>query len=88
MDKIKTERSLGSAIRTLRKREGLTAVAVAKKSGRSRDILHRLESGRDISMSALLDILRATGYAIQLVPAGIPSLEEVRKMFADEVDDD
>lgn len=88
MDKIKTPQMLGTAFRTMRSEAGFTPTQIAARSGRSRDILYRLEAGKDISVSALLDLLRATGHAIQIVPAGIPTMEQMRAMFKEDADDD
>ncbi len=87
MDKLKTNQALGQAVKAMRSKHNLTATALAKDSGRSRDILHRLECGQDVSVSSLLDILRAAGYAIQLVPAGLPTMEEMQAYFAEELDE-
>ncbi len=86
MDKIKTLSALGEAVRQSRKDQGQSATAIASRAGRSRDILYRLEKGQDVSVSALLDILRAAGYAIQLTPAGLPTLEEMRQRFGEPED--
>jgi HTH-type transcriptional regulator/antitoxin HipB len=88
MDKIKTPQMLGTAFRTMRSEASFTPTQIAARSGRSRDILYRLEAGKDISVSALLDLLRATGHAIQIVPAGIPTMEQMRAMFKEDTDDD
>lgn len=88
MDKIKTNISLGAAFKRIRQEKNLRPTDLSIASGRSRDILYRLEAGKDVSVSALLDILRASGYAIQLVPAGMPTLEEVRAAFANDDEDD
>lgn len=88
MDKIKTPQMLGIAFRTMRSEASFTPTQIAARSGRSRDILYRLEAGKDISVSALLDLLRATGHAIQIVPAGIPTMEQMRAMFQEDTDDD
>ncbi|MEO7640518.1 MAG: helix-turn-helix transcriptional regulator [Ramlibacter sp.] len=87
MDKIKTLPQLGSAFRKMRIDAGLKPGKIAEHAGRSRDILHRLESGRDVSVSALLDLLRASGHAIQIVPAGLPTMEQMRTLFAEDSDD-
>jgi predicted transcriptional regulator len=87
MDKIKTPQMLGAAFHKMRSEGDLRASKIAQRAGRSRDILYRLESGKDISVSALLDLLRATGHAIQIVPAGLPTMEQMRAMFKEETDD-
>ena len=88
MDKIKTTQMLGAAFHRMRSEAGLRPSKIAERAGRSRDILYRLESGRDISVSALLDLLRATGHAIQIVPTGLPTMDQMRAMFQEEADDD
>jgi len=74
-------------LRQARKAAGLTATEVAQRSGRSRDILHRLERGEDITLSSLFDILRACGLSLQLVLARLPTLAEMRQRFAQDDDD-
>jgi hypothetical protein len=66
----------------------LKTVAIARDSGRSRDTLHRLEHGRDGSISALLDILRAQGCALQIVPSGFPTMEELSALMSDDDEND
>lgn len=88
MDKIKTTQMLGAAFHKMRSDASLRPSKIAERAGRSRDILYRLESGRDISVSALLDLLRATGHAIQIVPTGLPTMDQMRAMFQEEADDD
>ena len=88
MDKIKTTQMLGAAFHRMRSEAGLRPSKIAERAGRSRDILYRLESGKDISVSALLDLLRATGHAIQIVPTGLPTMDQMRAMFQEETDDD
>lgn len=87
-DKLKTIQDIGRAVKQLRTKHEIKSVEMAERSGRSRDILHRLENGRDVSVSSLLDILRAAGYAIEIVPAGLPTMEQMRQMFAEPEDDD
>ena len=88
MDKIRLPQDLGVALRQARKAVGLSATEVAKRSGRSRDVLHRLERGEDVTLSSLFDILRASGLSLQLVPAGLPTLAEMRQRFAQDDDDE
>lgn len=51
MDKINNPADLGREIRGLRMRLGIRSVQLAKDSGRSRDVLHRLERGERIGNS-------------------------------------
>ncbi|HKX40334.1 MAG TPA: helix-turn-helix domain-containing protein [Burkholderiaceae bacterium] len=81
---IRTLADLGARVAQARKATGTTATAVARQSKRSRDILHRLERGDDVSVSSLLDILSAMGYQIELTPTRLPTLDEARDRFSDD----
>lgn len=85
MDTIRLPTDLGLAIRAHRKQQRLSATAVANHSGRSRDILHRLERGDDVTVSALMDILRAMGASLVLQSAGMPTLDEMRRRFDEDL---
>jgi HTH-type transcriptional regulator / antitoxin HipB len=82
MQDIRSLADLGQAVRAARLAAGLTTVAVARNSGRSRDVLHRLENGQDVSLSSLLAILAAIGKCIELAPATRPTLSEMQRRFA------
>jgi HTH-type transcriptional regulator / antitoxin HipB len=88
MDNARTLLDIGTRVRDLRKTQKITTEQIALKSGRSRDVLNRLERGKDISLSSLLAILEAMGHAIAIVRVGEPTLEEMRKRFARDVDED
>ena len=83
---IRTLTDLGNAVRGTRRAQGLKATQVSAQSGRSRDLLHRLETGGDITTGALLDVLRSMGCTLRLEPLGLPTLEEVRQRFAEDDD--
>ncbi len=83
---IRTLSDLGSRVAQVRRVNGVTATAVSQRSKRSRDILHRLERGDDVSVSSLLDILQAMGYQLELTPARAPTLAEVRERFSEDED--
>jgi HTH-type transcriptional regulator / antitoxin HipB len=85
MDKINNPGELGRELRTLRKRLGIKSVQLAKDSGRSRDVLNRLERGDDVYVSSLFDALRAMGYSIRLEKKGLPSLTEMQAYAAREL---
>lgn len=87
-DTIRTPQDLGEAIREARKAARLKATAIAERSGRSRNVLYRLEGGEDVTVASLLDVLRAMGLTIRLERLGMPTLEEVQQRFAAEEDDE
>lgn len=84
---IRTLADLGEAIRHTRLTQGLKATHVAAQAGRSRDLLHRLETGRDVTTGALLDVLRSMGYSLRLERLGLPTLDEMRQRFAEDDED-
>ncbi|MFA7608181.1 MAG: helix-turn-helix transcriptional regulator [Rhodocyclaceae bacterium] len=84
---IRTLADLGETVRRARREQGLKATHVAEQTGRSRDLLHRLESGGDVTTSALLDVLRSMGYSLRLERLGLPTLDEMRQRFAEDDED-
>jgi HTH-type transcriptional regulator / antitoxin HipB len=84
MDKIKLSVDLGAAIARHRADHKLSAVAVAAKAGRSRTVLHKLEQGQDVTVSSLMAILAAMGLCISLEKAGMPTLADMQRRFAEE----
>ncbi len=88
-DIIRLPTDLGQAIKAARKAARLKTIDIAKNSGRSRDILNRLERGQDVTVASLLDILASMGLALRLERSGLPTLQEMQQRFAtDEGDDD
>ena len=85
-DKINLLSDLGTQVKTLRIVSKTKTTEIAHLSGRSRDVLNRLERGADVSVSSLLDILRAMNLCLAIVPAGMPSLDEMQKRFGDDDD--
>jgi HTH-type transcriptional regulator / antitoxin HipB len=81
MQDIQTLAELGQAVRTARLAAQLTTVEVARDSGRSRDVLHRLESGQDVSASSLLAILAAIGRRLELASVTRPTLSDMQRRF-------
>jgi transcriptional regulator with XRE-family HTH domain len=88
MDKINNPSDLGQELRALRKRLGIKAVQLSRDSGRSRDVLNRLERGEDVYVSSLFDALRAMGYSIRLEKKGLPTLEEMQAFAARDLEED
>jgi len=80
--KDRTLADIGERVHQLRKASPLSTVEIAARSGRSRDVLHRLERGEDVSLSSLLAILSVLGHAVEIVPGGPPSIEEMARRFA------
>lgn len=88
MDKIKLISDLGTAISRHRADHRLSAVDVAARAARSRTVLHKLEHGQDVTVSSLLAILGAMGLCITLEKAGMPTLADMQRRFAEDFEDD
>lgn len=83
-NKLRTPLDLGKLLKSVRRQRKLKAVDIARHSGRSRDILNRLEKGQDVTVHSLFDILRAMGLCVRIANAGMPTLEEMQARFAAE----
>ena len=79
MDKIRLIADVGLQVRAIRQETKIRTTLNAEKSGRSRDVLNRLEKGRDVSLTSLLAILAAMDKTIEIVPLGLPTREEMRR---------
>lgn len=88
-DIIRLPKDLGEAVKNARKGLSIKTIDIAAHSGRSRDVLYRLERGDDVTVSSLMDILAAMGLVLRLERAGLPTLQEMTDRFAsmDEEDD-
>jgi transcriptional regulator with XRE-family HTH domain len=82
-DTSSTLQELATALRSAREAAGLSVVALAAQAGRARTLVHRLEGGGDVTVSALLDLLRALNLGLRLEPLAPPTLDQVRQRFAD-----
>jgi hypothetical protein len=49
-----------------------------------REVVYRLESGDDSTVSSLFAVLGALGLALRLERVGLPSAEEVTRRFRDD----
>ena len=87
-DIIRTSLDLGLAVKALCSERNLKSIDIAAHSGRSRDVLNRLEKGQDVTVHSLFDILRAMGLCIRIENAGMPTLEEMQARFANDEHDD
>lgn len=86
-DVLTTPTALGETIRAARKSGRLSATAVADRSGRARSLLYRLEAGDEVTVGAMLDILRAMGLGVRIEPLTLPTLDDVRDRFGQDDDD-
>lgn len=77
---------IGQRYRVIRAVQRLNVSEVAARQKLSRNTIHRLEAGGDVTVSTLLLALRACGYTIELTPMAAPSLDEMRARFPEEQD--
>ena len=87
-DVLRIPSDLGRAVRQERQASKMKATDIARRAGRARDVLYRLEQGDDVTVSSLMDILRAMGLTIRLERVGMPTLAEVQRRFGSDEDDE
>lgn len=78
---------LGELLQQRRESLGLSKKAVAEQAGRVREVIYRLESGQEASVSSLFDVLRALKLVVRIEPAGLPLMEDVAAAFNRDDDD-
>ncbi|RRS03739.1 helix-turn-helix domain-containing protein [Aquabacterium soli] len=86
-DRPRLPYELGNLLRQRRESLGLSKTAAAGRAGRVREVIYRLESGQEASVSSLFDVLRALNLVMHIEPAGLPTMEEVAAAFYREDDD-
>lgn len=84
---IRMPKDLGAAIKRARESAGMSITEVARKAGRVRDVVYRLEAGHDTSVVSLFAVLSTLQLNIRLEPARMPTLEEVTARFGSLEDD-
>lgn len=80
-DEIRLSTDLGVAIRAARLAAGMSIKELAEQSGRVRDVIYRLEAGKDTSLTSLFAVLSVLKLTIRLEPAGRPTLSQVQARF-------
>jgi len=83
---IRLPDELGQDIQARRRALKLSKVELAKRAGKVREVIDRLEAGQDSTVSSLLAVLGALGLVLRLEPAGLPTADEVARRFR--LDDD
>ena len=87
-DNIRLPDELGSQLRQQREALGLSKSELAKRTGKVREVIYRLEAGQEASVSSLFAVLGALGLKIRLEPAGLPTAAEVARRFAMDDEDE
>ena len=86
-DNIRLPDELGRQLRARREALGLSKSTLTDKAGQVREVVYRLETGEDTTVSSLLAVIGALGLVLRLERAGLPSANEVAARFMEEDDD-
>ena len=77
--------TVGSELRAMRRRRGLTQADVAARAGLPRVKVIQIEKGEPtVSAGAYAAVAAALGAQFALAPMRRPTLEEARELFADD----
>ena len=66
----------------------MSKTELANRAGKVREVVYRLESGGDSTVSSLMAVLGALGLAIRLERVGLPTAKEVARRFQEDDDGD
>lgn len=80
-DSIRFPDELGSRLRERRLALGLSKKDLARRAGKVREVIYRLERGEDVTLSSLMAVLEALGLVMRLEQAGLPTMQEVAARF-------
>jgi len=76
---------LGESLRQLRTQRGLTQAQLADLAGLTRRMIVQIEQGRaTVAVRAYVAAAEAMGAELTVVPVRRPTLDEVRKVLADD----
>lgn len=87
-DSIRFPNELGSRLRERRLALGLSKKDLARRAGKVREVIYRLERGEDVTLSSLMAVLEALGLVMRLEQAGLPTMQEVAARFRLDEDDE
>jgi len=87
-DDITLPAGLGAALQRARTDAGLSVTEVARRAGRVRDVIYRLEKGEEVSLSSLFAVLSVLGLRLSLDSARMPTLEEIQARYSHDSDED
>jgi len=87
-DTLRLPSDLGRAIKAARLAANLSVSEVAAKAGRVRDVIYRIEAGKDTSVASLFAVLSVLRLQLRLEKQGMPTLEQVQARFGTLEDDE
>ena len=85
-DTIRLPDELGRQLGEHRKALKMSKSELAKKAGKVREVVYRIESGEDTTVSSLMAVMGALGLAMRLESVGLPSAKEVARRFQEDDD--
>ena len=87
-DTIRLPAELGQAIQQARLKAGLSISDLAEKAGKVRDVIYRIEAGKDTTLFSLFAVLSVLKLQIRLEAQGLPTLAQVQARFGSQEDDE
>jgi HTH-type transcriptional regulator/antitoxin HipB len=87
-DTIRFPDELGPVLCARRQALGLSKKELAQRAGKVREVIYRIESGEDVTLSSLMAVLGALGLVMRLEKAGLPTMQEVAARFRLDEDDE
>ena len=85
-DNIRLSDELGQQLQARRKALGLSKSALADKAGKVREVIYRLESGEESTVSSLFAVRGALGLVMRVEHIGLPTASEVAARFMEDND--
>lgn len=86
IDRIRLPDALGRQLRGHREALGMGKAELAERAGKVREVIYRLEAGKNSAVSSLLAVLGALGLGLRLERSRLPSAGEVAARFHDDDD--
>ena len=83
---IRLSDELGQQLQARRKALGLSKSALADKAGKVREVIYRLESGEESTVSSLFAVMGALGLVMRVEHIGLPTASEVAARFMEDND--
>lgn len=75
-DKVQRPEDIGRRMQERRQALGMSKSELARRAGRVREVIYRLEGGEDCTVASVLAVLAALGLTLKLEPPGLPKTNE------------
>ena len=87
-DILRLPDDLARVLKSAREAADLSKTDLARRAGKVREVVYRIESGQDVTVSSLMAVLAALGLVLRVEKAGMPSMQDVAARFAADEDDE